>query len=199
MFKDPEEMFLKFMEISYSDNPVENRINLFNQVRDIPYRTVSVHSWEEVLEKNIGGCGAKHRLLKKCFDSLGYKCRFAYVPYSWNEIESVPADLRSGSQYNRRDLHTFLEVKIDGKWTIVDATWNKELKDVFPVNLNWDGFADTIVAVPSEKIYHADKNDTDQLRAELNCSKDGIPSPEEITWVGKFNHWVDSFRSNQNE
>jgi len=188
---ETEQLYSDFMTKAFSNNPIKYRINLFNQVRDIPYQTVKVHSWEEALEENIGGCGAKHRLLKKCLEDLGYKCRFAYVPYSWADINWIPENLKDGSQYNRRDLHTFLEVLINNKWTILDATWNKELADFAPVNSSWDGMSDTKIAVPYTKIYHGD--DTNELRRQLNCNKDGTPTEEQLDWITKFNNWMNSF------
>jgi len=53
--------------------------------------------------------------------------------------------------------HTYLEIKINGKWKILDATWDKGLRKILPVN-NWDGKSGTEIAVKPTKIFSAKKS-----------------------------------------
>ncbi|MDD4137527.1 MAG: hypothetical protein PHT99_06500, partial [Methanoregula sp.] len=44
--------------------------------------------------------------------------------------------------------HLACRVRINGRWVLVDATWDRPLaKGGFPVNEYWDGYADTKCAV----------------------------------------------------
>lgn len=187
-----QDLFQKLMQDTYSDDPVKHRINIFEKVRDLPYE-ISPRKWQELLKLGRGACEAKHQLLKKAYEKLGYECRLAYVPYSWKMVE-LPSDLQKGYWYKRRGLHVFLEVKIEGKWTKIDATWNKELKDKFDVNLDWDGFSDQKIAVPSKKIYHPKtKEEILEIRKICKCSSAiKKPSDLDMQWIEKFNKWIHS-------
>jgi hypothetical protein len=57
--------------------------------------------------------------------------------------------------------HLACKAYINGKWVLVDATWDLPLKRLgFPVNQTWDGVSRTLNAVrPEEEIIHENEEE----------------------------------------
>lgn len=53
--------------------------------------------------------------------------------------------------------HTYLEIKIDGDWKTLDATWDSDLKGIFYIN-QWDGKSNTEIALKPVKIFSPQKS-----------------------------------------
>jgi len=115
-----------------------NIIKEFEKVRDIPYRIPLFP------EEPDECCTGKAEMLFKVFKKGGYEARYRLCTFRWNslnlpkEIQKVPHDDNSS--------HTYLEIKIDEQWKVIDATWDSKLKDIFNAN-EWDGKSDTEIAV----------------------------------------------------
>jgi transglutaminase-like putative cysteine protease len=130
------------------------RVNIFNQIRDIPYAVVPeinnpVDGPEGLLKCMRGSCGPKHFLLGRMFKMLRVPVQYVTYPFSWN-VKSVayPPELRKLTETVPIGHHLACEARIENEWVIVDATWDRPLARVgFPVNENWNGVSGTKLAV----------------------------------------------------
>ena len=124
-------------------------IQLFTQIRDIPYRI-------PLSKKEADDCcNGKAIRLKKALEEIGYECRYRVCEFRWSDLD-LPKELL---EIPHQDLstHVYLEVNIDDKWVNVDPSWDSELKAILPVN-DWDGKSDTIIAVKPLKLYSLEES-----------------------------------------
>jgi transglutaminase-like putative cysteine protease len=144
-------------------NPIQARISLFVHVRDIPYSlavpmTDPVTAPERVLALGKGYCGPKHYLLAALFRQLDLDVVYASFPFRWNDPDlQYPPELRTLAAGMPGAHHLACRVRIDDRWVLVDATWDRPLSAAgFPVNEHWDGFSDMKCAVkplrPAERV-----------------------------------------------
>lgn len=180
----------------------EARIAVFEKIRDIPYYLVpqmdNPLEWaSSILENNKGSCSPKHYLLGFLFGKLGIPVKYATFGFNWDKQKiSYNTQLKQFVQGLPRGYHVACKVFINEKWVLVDATWDIALKKYsFPVNLNWDGFADTLNAVnPAEEIVH------NSLEERINFAKAkrALWSDADRINYAKFvealNQWLESLR-----
>ena len=124
-------------------NPgIQIRIQLFNAIRDIPYK--------------FGGnyldtsCKSKAKLLGELLTRCGFKTYLVRSPYQPNQLK-LPnriANLAPLATY----YHVFLKVLIPetNQWVNVDPTWDKPLNPIYPI-ANWDGLSNTASAIDCSK------------------------------------------------
>lgn len=115
-----------------------NIIEEFEKARDIPYRIPLT------LEEPDECCTGKADMLFKELSKGGYNVRYRLCTFKWSSI-NLPKELQA-IPHEDDSSHTYLEIEIDGKWKIIDATWDKGLRNLFVVN-EWDGKSDTEIAV----------------------------------------------------
>ena len=130
-------------------------IAIFQQIRDIPYAlnhapdSPEMSATERILAQGKGSCGAKHYLMADMYQKLGIEVVYATFPFLWNDPDlHYPPELRTLATGLPVAYHVACRVRINNRWVLVDATWDRPLKPAgFPVNENWDGRADTLCAV----------------------------------------------------
>jgi len=144
----------KFLEWTRGLDDRQGPISVFEHIRDIPYSiavpmTNPKTSPEEMLRLGRGYCGPKHYLLAEMSGRLGFDVAFATFPFIWNDPELLYSPAHRQLAAGLPVFHYLAcLVQIDGRWVLVDATWDRPLKRAgFPVNENWDGRADTKCAV----------------------------------------------------
>jgi arylamine N-acetyltransferase len=125
---------------------MDNIIKEFEKIRDLKYEFGPLHEGKELIQYGKGGCGPKNRYLANYFYKLGYDVKVCTSRYSWKDLEFLPVELKKHPRAKHIGNHVYLKVKIDGKWALVDASWDKGLRSIFPVNLNWDGVSNQISA-----------------------------------------------------
>lgn len=173
----------------------ERRIKAFKLVRDIPYGNIGSRSPYDVLEANKGTCSGKHALLKLILEALGYEVQswFALHDFSKFPITPWPSELEEFHTMNLPDYHDFLKVRVDGKWVVVDAIFDKPLKNLgFPVQ-DWDGISDMKLPVQVSEVFKAEgqmEEDKKRLIAAL---------PQELQVARKkfleaLTRWLDEHR-----
>lgn len=134
----------------------QSMIAIFSRIRDIPYALVPGTGprdpdtmAETMLRQGRGSCAPKHYLLAAMFRSLNLNVVYATIPFRWSEQEiRYPSVLREEAAGLPVAYHLACRVQIGCRWALIDATWDPPLAPAgFPVNLNWDGIADTRCAV----------------------------------------------------
>jgi hypothetical protein len=112
--------------------------NLFNTVRDIPYRIPLK------LDDPNNSCHGKSILLHNLLKSYNYNSRIMLCTFKWS-------DLRIDDSCKKlivKDVehHYFVELNLDSRWIKLDTTIDSGLGKKLPIN-DWDGKSDTKIAV----------------------------------------------------
>ncbi|MFI6732471.1 transglutaminase domain-containing protein [Nonomuraea sp. NPDC050451] len=117
------------------------RIALFLAVRNVPYATDGAHDAETLMTVGRGDCLAKSAYLIEGFRALGHQARRVRWPY---HLPDRPEEVRL--LISREDVHSACEVRIGGRWTLVDATHDPALAAAGLTVAEWDGLSDTVPA-----------------------------------------------------
>jgi hypothetical protein len=117
----------------------EDIIKEFQKIRDIPFR-IALSPGE-----SSDDCLGKADRLFKIFKDYGYAVRYRVCKIKWSTL-NLPEEVTK-MPHDDNCSHTYLEVKIDGQWKIIDVTWDSGLKNFFPVN-EWDDKPDNKLAIP---------------------------------------------------
>ncbi len=156
----------------------------FKKIRDIPYRIPLVP------EEPDNCCSGKSNRLFEIFKNIGYGVRYRVCTFRWNDMK-LPAELQK-IPHEDECTHSYLEVRIENKWVVVDATWDKGLKEIFYVN-EWDGKSNTKVAVqaiecfsPKESAEIIQKDATEEA-IKKDLQKNG-------EFYKAFNDWLAEIR-----
>ena len=96
------------------------------------------------------------------FQRLSMTVLYVVYPFQWGNraevLEDFPERLMRLAQEQPVSHHLACKVEINGKLVLVDATLDSPLKKInLPVNLHWDGFSDTLMAIEpcgEEQVYH---------------------------------------------
>jgi hypothetical protein len=112
----------------------------FRKIRDIPYCIPLA------LSEPDDCCSGKATRLKELLEACDMGVRYRVCRFRWPDL-GLPSSLLA-VPHEDECTHTYLEVMIQDTWRIVDPTWDAPLAAVLPVN-DWDGFSDTVVAVPA--------------------------------------------------
>lgn len=191
-----------FEEWMMNKGPIEQRINVFNQIREIPYRIVPdmhdpIEGPQKLMEFGCGSCTPKHFMLGYMFTQLDLIVKYVSFPYSWNQFQlDYPGDLRKLSENLPIEYHLACKVQIENRWAYIDATWDTPLKKAgFPVNEFWDGIGNTLIAIdPIDEIEHA----TAAQRAEYIKNQKADWTEEDRTrseaFYERFNAWLAEVR-----
>jgi transglutaminase-like putative cysteine protease len=140
----------------------ESRIAIFEHIRDIPYAIVEglghpIQGPARMLTQNRGYCEPKHILMYAMYQRLGIAVKYATYPFRWSAQDlDYPSKLKNLADKVQMGHHLACKAHINGKWILVDATWDLPLKKLgFPVNESWDGVSNTSNAVePEGEIVH---------------------------------------------
>lgn len=216
----------KFREWTNGLYGKERIISVYEHIRDIPYSLAVPMSDpqtapEQILGLGKGYCAPKHYLLAEMFRRLDYEVMYATFPFLWNDPDFLYTPyLRRLATGLPVAHHLARRVRIRDRRVLVDATWDSPLvRGGFPVNIHWDGTADTRCAVkplPSSVrtgfcstatneplqdnlrgdygLCDGEKNPADaEVRERYYRGKVGIRTPEETRRVLRFNHELDAW------
>jgi hypothetical protein len=211
----------RFLEWTHGLDTRQSLISIFEHIRDIPYSlafpmTDSGTTSEQILDLGKGSCGPKHYLLAEMYRRLGFEVVYATIPFLWNDPDILyPPELRWLATGLPIAHHLACRVRINGRWVLVDATWDRPLKRAgFPINEHWDGRSETLCAVkplrsavrtafcrtitnePCRDGCEAEFNPLDgeqnhgdaEDRARCYHEKIAMRTPEEIEQIRQF-HW----------
>jgi hypothetical protein len=158
-------------------------ISAFKTVRDMPYRIPLA------LDEEDSCCNGKHRILKNLLIEQGFKVRYRICTFRWSSI-NLPEKV-SNVPHDDNCAHLYLEVMINGRWVIVDATWDGGLKDIFHIN-EWDGKQNTEIAVKSISIFSPKESaeimkndDEEEILSDLQIN---------VEFYRAFNRWLEENR-----
>jgi len=192
----------KFNEWSTGLDPVKARVSVFEHIRDIPYALVAElrdpkTGPEGLLKLNKGSCIPKHYLLGELFTRLGVPVKYASYIFDWSARKDFyPPDLRALVGDMPRGAHLACKAEIDGKWVLLDATWDCALKRAgFPVNTGWDGKKDCINAIdPIREVIHDSLEERISFDSELRSAFTDSQRSAYEKFSEIFNIWIADLR-----
>jgi hypothetical protein len=132
------------------------RINIFRNIRDIPYAVVpsimDYRGYPNILKSGKGSCSPKHFLLCEMYRRLGSQVLYVVYPHRWDEIAAIMGKysdrLRDMALALPVSRHLACKVEIDDRLVVVDATLDLALQKAgFTVNADWDGKSETMLPV----------------------------------------------------
>lgn len=147
---------------------IQKAIEVFNIVRDIPYHIPLT------AEEQNNTCHTKAKLLHELLSAYRYTARIRVCSFLWKE--TVPEKFHHLIK-QEQEYHSFVEMLINDKWIVLDASFDRSLKKLsVPVN-EWDGKADTKIAVKVKEILAPNKAEKickeycDPLQMQKSCHK----------------------------
>ncbi len=119
-----------------------NETQLFNRIRDIPYRTSGARAQS---------CFKKSMVLKRELEACGYSCNIMIGDFYWSDL-NLPQEVIKLCVKNE-GRHAFLRVKKLGgeNWTNLDPTIDAALGGYFTVE-QWNGRSSTGILTPLANI-----------------------------------------------
>ena len=183
----------KFREWTRGRRGVDARVSIFEQIREIPYAVIpeinSAQHYVRMLTVGKGSCTPKHFLLRDLYERLGLPVLYVVYPFRWSDLEvDYPSWLRKLAEAVPTSYHLACKVEIGGNLVLVDATVDSPLRKLgLPVNNNWDGFNDMVLAVTpvgEEQMYHP---------SEVGDYRAGYDEAS-LRFFSQMNAWLDRIR-----
>ena len=160
-----------------------NIISIFKTIRDMPYKIPLS------LKEKDNCCYGKHKRLKNLLIKQGLNVRYRVCSFLWSSLD-LPKKLLD-IPHDDYGLHSYLEVLINGKWIIVDATWDIGLKNVFHIN-EWNGKLDTEIAVKPIKIFTL--RESEDIMNGKNDDETVDDLGMDLEFCKAFNNWIEENR-----
>ena len=183
----------KFREWTQGKRAVDARVDVFEEIRDIPYAVVpginSALHYVRILRVRKGSCTPKHFLLRDMYEKLGLPVLYAVYPFRWSDLEvDYPAHLRKLAEAMPVSYHLACKVEIGGELVLVDATVDSPLKKLgLPVSEDWNGFSGMLLPVTpvgEEQLFHpAEVRDYQARYDEVS-----------LEFFSRMNAWLDRIR-----
>ena len=192
-----------FREWTEGLSPERGLIKVFEAIRDIPYHIDVEHlslekGPEGMLRDKRGSCSPKHYLMGIMCGKLGVPVKYCTYAFNWKDQDvDYPDDVRKLAEKLPLTYHLACRARIDGKWVLLDATWDPTLAIAgFPVNIDWDGKSDTTLAVEPEGEERAclDIRDRDRMFAEMSSAYSLGEKLELSRFTIALNKWLEDIR-----
>lgn len=180
----------------------EKRINIFDNIRNIPYCIVPKHFDPEkgpglMIEDNKGFCAPKHYLLGNLYDKLGIRVRYHTYSFMWKDSVNLQDKVLSAlTEKLPVTYHLVCKAFIGTKWVLLDATWDDALGRIgFPVNHTWDGARDTVLAVkPLEEFIHDTISEREKFFKEKISAYTFAEKKDLAQFSRGLNSWLEGVR-----
>jgi len=124
----------KFAQWTKSLSDKSARISIYQHIRDIPYAIVPElrdpkDGPSGLIRMNKGSCVPKHFLMALMLGELGLSVKYVTYLFDWDDpaIKFPPA-LKKVAKNMPITAHLATKVNIDGRWTLVDATYHLPIK-----------------------------------------------------------------------
>jgi hypothetical protein len=126
--------------------------------------------------------------LKIVYDKLWYETKLCFIPFSFDMVY-LPDSLKNWWYANKKWYHVFLKMNIDWNWINIDATFNRELRDLYVVNDNWDWSSSQKVICNYDKVY-IPSSLYEEWEIKKQLSDSSKMTDEDYEWIKKFNDWI---------
>lgn len=121
----------------------DRAVEIYERIRNLPYATDGAHHARGLEEHGRGNCVAKAQLLAEELTACGLVTRLVSWEYELPILVAVQRLLRF-----RFDVHTAVELKLAGTWTLLDTTHDPPLALLGLSVGHWEGISGTEPAYP---------------------------------------------------
>jgi len=180
-------------------------IQTFRQVRDIPFEAGLPGEMdkdysgilEDIISRKRGACSAKHCLLGAIYESMEIPVKYITYPFRWIDLKvDYPDFIRSLAEKMPLQYHLAIEININEKDFLLDATWDSPLEKAgFWVNEIGEKLVNTNLGiVPCGKpVIHIDALERgDYIKAlKAEMVKTGV----ELEFYATLNAWLENIRT----
>jgi hypothetical protein len=179
----------------------EAPIRVFENVRDIPYGTIGSRDPLSVFEMNRGTCSGKHFLLGDLYRMMGISVKDMVARHMYADLPrriEYPNELKDLVSRGQGipDYHNFIKVYFNGRWSILDATFDRGLRDYFVVN-EWRGMKDTELSVEAQDVWEV-THPRDFKISKLSKLAPEVQRKREAFLRG-FSEWLETLRGQSGE
>jgi Transglutaminase-like superfamily len=168
---------------------------LYHAVRKIPYGSIGERDAVKVIANNLGSCSGKHILLRDLLRETGHEAEiitiFTYFNRGVPSHPAMPEDLRKMIEdENICDFHHYVHARRGDRWLKLDATWHDALSPYgFPVNRDWRGQGDTVLAATPVREYPA-VEDLATWKMDLLEQLDPEQRDERARFFRRLSAWI---------
>ena len=173
---------------------VEERIAVFNEVRDAPYSIPLTMA--DIPRSN--NCSSKANRLGAMLNSGGIKTRQRLCRFKW-QVGALPSKLLAKNP-SPEGLHQFLEALIPetDEWVTVDATWDTKLAKAAGLPfIEWDGLSATRIALKPLEILPQKEGDMLMERMENNPQEIEKILDKNQEFFSLLNKWFEKVRNGE--
>lgn len=162
---------------------MDNLIDAFNKIRDIPYRIPLT------LEEESCNCSGKSIKLREFFDHKWYISRYRICTFKWSDMNLPEAITKIPHQDD--STHVYIELFMNNKWINIDPTWDDSLSPTFKISI-WDWMNSTMIAVNPRELF----DDTSSKSIMENQDNNEVLKDLEINWefYKTFNSYLEEVR-----
>jgi hypothetical protein len=171
-------------------------VEIFHTVRQYPYASTGRRTAADVVRDGKGACTGKHLLLVELLKSAGIPAAMATVFGQFGadlppSIPGMPAQLQAMIRGGgAADYHHYVIATIGGRSVALDATWHNALVPYgFPVNADWDGRGDTVLALRGERI-ETDPGDLPAFKAALIAKLPRADRERREAFLRLLSQWI---------
>lgn len=172
---------------------------VYHAVRNIPYGSTGERDPARIIANNLGSCSGKHILLRDLLRETGREAEvvtiFAHFNRGIPSHPAMPQDLRSMIEgEDISDYHQYVRAREGSRWIKLDATWHDRLIPYdFPVNHDWAGADDTVLAAAPIREYAA-VEDVAAWKADLLAELAPEQRDARIRFFRRLTEWMMSLR-----
>lgn len=172
----------------------QRRQAAFYLVQRVPYKlTAWTGDPDSLFTLQRGDCRHKSAALRRLYRAWGLQTVAVRVPFDWADLP-IPGSVLSPLD-ETRGIHDAIEVRIDGRAVLVDATWDAALGSIgFPMTGNWDGISPTLAVTQNADIIVRPNDVPDGTNL---YDRFGIAWPvreKTLAFNRAFNAWSDEVR-----
>lgn len=181
-------------------------VKIFENVRDIPFGSISSRNPIDVYKANKGTCSGKHFLIKELYKGIGLKTKDMICMQRWKDLIWFPTGnytivnfsdelIKMLNEYEIIDFHNYLKILVKGKWIQLDVTIDNPLKKLgFFTTENWDGKSDMpLCFCGTNKIWDCEDSGMEQKRILVNQLPEKIRTARK-EFLDRMTEWIDGLR-----
>jgi arylamine N-acetyltransferase len=157
--------------------------------RDIPYAI-------EPSRQDFGyHCFVKMKYMNDILQQLGYTCRLRMGRFDWRE-QPLPPEVLQYYIHSPLIMHAFLEFSVNGgeTWKILDPTFDVMLKNTGLPVVEWDGLAETPLAMVGMEIVSPEDGARYVADCEANHLWESVLREQNANFFFAMDKWMNAER-----
>jgi len=171
---------------------------IFAVVRDLPYERASDRRPATTIAEWRATCTGKHVLLHALYAEYGLRSVLIHAAHEFTRERAPWAPPALAAILNAGpvpDVHTFLRLEHNSRWTTVDATWPLAAARLgLPVNKRYEDGRGMRVACDPDELHHvpdpSDVDAVDALKERMLADYAGAQRPRREAFIAGLAAWL---------